>query len=129
MEAEATTAASSTGSQTIADLVPCAAAEYAEHTALRYKRDGAWYDVTSAELAGTVQEIALGLIDLGIQPGERLCMLANTRPEWSYADLAATSAGAVVVPIYQTNSPEECLWVISDSDACAIICEDDERSE
>ena len=68
---------------------------------------------------------ALGLIDLGIEPGERVCILANTRPEWSYADMAATSAGAVVVPIYQTNSPEECLWVISDSDACAIVCEDD----
>ena len=53
-----------------------------------------------------------------------MCILANTRPEWSYADLAATSAGAVVVPIYQTNSPEECHWVISDSDACAIVCED-----
>jgi long-chain acyl-CoA synthetase len=41
--------------------------------------------------------------------------------------MGATSAGAVVVPIYQTNSPEECLWVISDSDACAILCEDEEQ--
>ena len=41
--------------------------------------------------------------------------------------MAATSAGAVVVPIYQTNSPEECLWVISDSDACAIVCENEEQ--
>ena len=71
-----------------------------------------------------MRETALGLIDLGIEPGERVCILANTRPEWSYADLAATSAGAIVVPIYQTNSPEECHWVISDSDACAIVCED-----
>ena len=84
---------------------------------MRYKRDGAWHDVTYAQLAEIVQEIGLGLIDLGIQPGERVCILANTRPEWSYVDMAATSAGAVVVPIYQTNSPEECLWVISDSDA------------
>jgi long-chain acyl-CoA synthetase len=56
-----------------------------------------------------------------------LCILANTRPEWSYVDLAATSAGTVVVPIYQTNSPEECLWVLSDSDACAIVCEDEQQ--
>jgi long-chain acyl-CoA synthetase len=41
--------------------------------------------------------------------------------------MGATSAGAVVVPIYQTNSPEECLWVISDSGACAIVCENDEQ--
>jgi long-chain acyl-CoA synthetase len=121
---EVTTAPSATASQTIADLVPHAAERYAERAAIRYKRDGAWQDVTFAELDQIVSEVALGFIDLGIEPGERVCILANTRPEWSYADLAATSAGTVVVPIYQTNSPEECHWVISDSDACAIVCED-----
>src|SRR2546423_3826689 len=123
MEVTAATG-TATGSRTIANLIPQAAATHAEHTAIRYKRDGAWHDVSYSQLAEIVQEIGLGLIDLGIQPGERVCILANTRPEWSYADMGATSAGAVVVPIYQTNSPEECLWVISDSDACAVICED-----
>jgi long-chain acyl-CoA synthetase len=129
MEAAATmsSAAPSTGSSTVADLIPHAAAEHAEHTAVRFKRGGAWHDVSYAELAVIVREIGLGLIDLGIEPGERVCILANTRPEWSYADLGATAAGAVVVPIYQTNSPEECLWVISDSGAGAIICEDEEQ--
>jgi long-chain acyl-CoA synthetase len=129
MEATATVSSTepSTGSSTVADLIPRAAAEHAEHTAVRFKRDGAWHDVTYAELATIVQEIGLGLIDLGIEPGERVCILANTRPEWSYADLAATAAGTVVVPIYQTNSPEECLWVISDSGASAIVCENDEQ--
>src|SRR5205807_2047783 len=122
MKATPTTA--TTGPRTIAGLIPQAAAANPDHTAVRYKRNGAWHDVSYSQLAQIVQEIGLGLIDLGIQPGERVCILANTRPEWSYADMAATSAGAVVVPIYQTNSPEECLWVISDSDASAIICED-----
>ena len=112
---EVTAAARTTGSQSIADLIPRAAAEHAAKTAVRYKRDGAWHDVTYAQLAEAVQEIGLGLIELGVQQGERVCILANTRPEWSYVDMAATSAGAVVVPIYPTNSPEECLWVISDS--------------
>jgi long-chain acyl-CoA synthetase len=116
--------ATATASQTIAGLIPNAAAVHGERTAIRYKHDGAWQDVTYAQFADIVQEIALGLIDLGVESGERVCILANTRPEWSYADLAATSVGTVVVPIYQTNSPEECLWVISDSDACAIVCED-----
>jgi len=123
----ASTAGSTTGSQTIADLIPRAAAGHGASAAIRYKRDGAWQDVSYEQLAEVVQEIGLGLIDLGIQPGERLCILANTRPEWSYVDMAATSAGAVVVPIYQTNSPEECLWVISDSEACVIVCENDEQ--
>jgi long-chain acyl-CoA synthetase len=121
---EVTAAPSATASQTIADLVPHAAERYPDRTAIRFKQDGTWQDVTYAELDKIVGEVALGLIDLGIQPGERVCILANTRPEWSYADLAATSVGAVVVPIYQTNSPEECHWVISDSDACAVVCED-----
>jgi long-chain acyl-CoA synthetase len=125
--ASTTGSVSATGSKTIADLIPSAAAKHAEHTAVRYKRDDAWQDVTYAELAGIVQEIGLGLIDVGVEPGDRLSILANTRPEWSYADMAATSAGAVVVPIYPTNSPEECLWVISDSGASAIVVENDEQ--
>jgi len=121
---EATTAASTTGSQTIADLLPHTLAGYAEHCAVRYKQDGAWHDVTYRELDEIVTEIGLGLIDLGIEAGERVSILATTRPDWSYADMGATSAGTVVVPIYPTNSPEECHWVLSDSDACAVICED-----
>jgi long-chain acyl-CoA synthetase len=125
MEASATE--STTGSSTIADLIPRAASERPEHVAIRYKQDGEWHDVTYAQFADIVQEIALGMIDLGVKAGERVCILANTRPEWSYADMAITSTGAVVVPIYQTNSPEECLWVISDSGATAIVCENDEQ--
>jgi long-chain acyl-CoA synthetase len=129
MEATATVSStkSSAGTGTVADLIPSAADAHAEHTAVRFKRGGAWHDVSYAELETIVQEVGLGLIDLGIEPGERVCILANTRPEWSYADLGATAAGTVVVPIYQTNSPEECLWVISDSGAVAIICEDEEQ--
>jgi long-chain acyl-CoA synthetase len=125
---EATTATASTaGLKTIADLIPRSARAHAQQIAVRFKRDGAWQDVTYAQLSEIVEEVGLGLIDLGIQPGERVSILANTRPEWSYADLGATSAGTVVVPIYQTNSPEECHWVLADSDACAVVCEDEEQ--
>jgi long-chain acyl-CoA synthetase len=124
---EVTATASTTESRTIADLIANSAAAHADNVAVRYKRDGTWHDVSYSQLADIVEEIGLGLIALGINPGDRVCILANTRPEWSYVDMAATAAGAVVVPIYQTNSPEECLWVISDSDACAVICENDEQ--
>lgn len=122
---EASAPESTTGSSTIADLIPRSAGEHPERAAIRYKRDGEWQDVSYARFADIVQEIGLGLIDLGVQAGERVCILANTRPEWSYVDMAITATGAVVVPIYQTNSPEECLWVIADSGATAIVCEDD----
>jgi long-chain acyl-CoA synthetase len=114
-------------SQTIADLISRAAAERPEQVAVKHKQDGSWHEVTYKQLAEIVEEVALGLIDLGVKPGDRVCILANTRPEWSYADMAITATGAVVVPIYQTNSPQECQWVISDSGAKAIVCENDEQ--
>ena len=79
---------------------------------------------TYAEVGETVRELSLGLIDLGIERGDKVAILANTRPEWTYFDFAALSAGATVVPIYQTNSPEECQYVLENSDARAVIVED-----
>ena len=68
-------------------------------------------------------------MDLGIEKGDKVSILANTRPEWTYFDFAALSAGATVVPIYQTNSPEECQYVLENSDAVAVIVEDEEQLE
>ena len=66
-------------------------------------------------------------MDLGIEKGDKVSILANTRPEWTYFDFAALTAGATVVPIYQTNSPDECQYVLENSDAKAVIVEDAEQ--
>jgi long-chain acyl-CoA synthetase len=124
MQAGTTTVATSTGSKTIADLIGRAAVQYADRVAARRKVDGAWQDVTYARVGEIVREIGLGLIDLGIQPGERVCIVSKTRVEWTYCDFAISSAGGVVVPIYATNSSEECEWVAGNSDSVAVICED-----
>ncbi|HEY4396141.1 MAG TPA: AMP-dependent synthetase/ligase [Acidimicrobiia bacterium] len=123
MEATATGRAT-TGSKTIADLLGLAAKQYADRPALRQKRDGQWHDVSYAEVGEAVSEIGRGLIALGIEPGERVCILCNTRPEWTYCDFAISAAGATVVPIYPTNSPDECEWVAGNSEARAVVCED-----
>jgi long-chain acyl-CoA synthetase len=60
-----------------------------------------------------------------VAPGERVCILADTRPEWTYLCYAAWLAGAAVVPIYPTNSPEECEWVASNSEASVVVCENE----
>ncbi len=124
--APAAAARQTTGSKTIADLLPKAAEKYADKTAVRYKdkASGEWRDVTFREVGEIVFEIGRGLIDLGIEPGDRVSLLCNTRPEWTYADFAISTAGAVVVPIYPTNSPEECEWVAGNSESVAIVCED-----
>jgi long-chain acyl-CoA synthetase len=124
---EAGTAATSTGSKTIADLLPLAAAKYADRVAVRHRAGDEWRDVTFAQVGEIVSEIARGLIDLGIAKGDRVALLASTRPEWSYADFAISAAGGVVVPVYPTNSPEECEWVTGNSESVAIVAEDAEQ--
>jgi long-chain acyl-CoA synthetase len=119
-----TAAPQSTGSKTIADLMGRAAERYGDRVAVMHKVDGEWREVSFAQVAEVVSEIGRGLIDLGLQPGERVCLLSTTRPEWTYCDFAITRAGAIVVPIYATNSPEECEWVVGNSEATTIVCED-----
>jgi long-chain acyl-CoA synthetase len=113
-----------TGAATIADIVSLAAERYGERPAARFKRDGEWREMSYTELAKIVSEIARGLIDLGLEAGDRVALLCTTRLEWTLADFGITSAGAVVVPIYPTNSPEECEWVAGNSESRFIICED-----
>ena len=116
-----------TDSKTIADLIPKAAQMYAGKTAARHKVDGEWVDVSFEELGGIVSEVGRGLIAMGLEPGERVSILCSTRPEWVYGSFAVSSAGGVVVPIYATNSPEECEWVAGNSESAAIIVENAEQ--
>jgi long-chain acyl-CoA synthetase len=109
---------------TVAALPSSAAERFADHVAARYRRGDGWTEMSYAEAGQAIEEMALGLVDLGIEPGDRVCMLANTRVEWTLASYAISAAGAVVVPIYPTNSPKECQWVAGNSGAKAVICED-----
>ncbi len=118
-----------TKSATLADLLPRAAQLYGDTRAIVYKDGGEWVSRSFREVEETVRSLALGLIDLGVEPGEKVSILANTRPEWTYFDFAALSIGAIVVPIYQTNSPQECQYVLENSDAKVVVVEDDEQLE
>jgi long-chain acyl-CoA synthetase len=119
-------AESTTHSKTVADLAPLAAERHADLQAVTYKdASGQWVSKTYREVGDIVRRLALGLLELGIEKGDKVSILANTRPEWTYFDFAALSVGAVVVPIYQTNSPDECQYVLENSDAKAVVVEDD----
>jgi long-chain acyl-CoA synthetase len=121
---ETASAALTTGSNTIADLLPRAVEQFGDRVAQKHKEDGAWRDITLAEVSEIVYEIGRGLIDLGLQPGERVSLLCTTRVEWTWCSLAISAVGGVVVPIYPTNSPEECAWVAGNSESVVIVCED-----
>jgi long-chain acyl-CoA synthetase len=110
---------------TVASLPGSAAERFGSQTAARFKRDGEWREMSYAEMGEAIDEIALGLVDLGIEAGDRVCILAETRLEWTLASLGASAAGAVAVPVYPTNAPSECKWVAGNSGARAIFCENE----
>jgi long-chain acyl-CoA synthetase len=118
-----------TNSKTVADLLPKAAEIYGPNVAVRYKEGDEWLSKTFAEVREIVMPLGLGLVELGVQKGDRVSILGNTRPEWTYFDFAALSIGATVVPIYQTNSPEECRYVLENSDSKVVVVEDAEQLE
>ena len=93
-------------------------------TALTFHEGGARRSITYTELADEVRAVARGLVGLGVSPGDRVGILSTTRAEWVVADLASLAVGATVVPIYQTNAPEECQHVIQDSSMSVLFCED-----
>ena len=110
---------------TVASLPGSAAERFGSQTAARFKKDGEWREMSYAEMGEAIDEIALGLVDLGIEVGDRVCILAETRLEWTLASLGASAAGAVAVPVYPTNAPSECKWVAGNSGARAIFCENE----
>jgi long-chain acyl-CoA synthetase len=112
----------------LTDMVALNAAEYPDAVGLRIQRDGRWEDVTYAEFAAQVAGVAKGLIAGGVQPGDRVGLLAKTRYEWTVLDYAIWTAGAVVVPVYETSSPDQIAWILSDSGARAIVVETAEHA-
>jgi long-chain acyl-CoA synthetase len=119
----------STGSKTMADLALLAARKHAGRTALKYKQGDEWIDVSFEQFGDAIRETALGLMSLGLQKGDRVSILSNTRPEWAYACFAILSAGGISVSIYQTNSPSEVQYVANHSESKAIFVEDAEQLE
>ncbi|HTU32109.1 MAG TPA: AMP-binding protein, partial [Solirubrobacteraceae bacterium] len=92
---------------TIARMSARAAERYGERLASRHLHDGSWQETTYAETGAEIDAIARGLIALGVQAGDRVGILADTRREWTLSSFAIGAAGGVIVPVYPTNSPRE----------------------
>ena len=90
--------------------------------------DGRWQPVSWAELASRVERLAAGLIASGVGKRDRVALMSNTRLEWTIADLAVLSAGAITVPIYPTDSEDQCAHVLDNSGARWAIAETREHA-
>jgi long-chain acyl-CoA synthetase len=89
--------------------------------ALNHRSEGKWHNIPAAAFVERVKNVALGLASLGVRPGDRIALLSENRPEWSIADLAILSLGAINVPIYTTQALEQIEYILSDSGARGIF--------
>ena len=110
--------------ETLVSLFEATVAREAARPALRSKRAGVWETVTWAEWSRRARSLAAALIDRGVERGDRVAIFGNTREEWVTADVATLLAGATVVPIYQTLIGEQAAYILGDSDAAVLFCED-----
>ncbi|MFF4293257.1 AMP-dependent synthetase/ligase [Streptomyces vinaceus] len=126
--------------ETLAVFTEWAAMRYGDETALRHRNgdgggdggggaDGGWTTVTYTALRERVRHTGRALIGLGVRPGERVAVLAETRPAWTYTHFGLLAAGAVLVPVYPTAGEEELAWVLSDAEAVAVVCDDAAQAE
>jgi len=106
-------------------LLERAVARWGARIALRRRREPLKWSVLSwTELGQQVRAIAGGLVDLGVEAGDRVALLSTTRLEWTLIDYAVLSIGAVTVPLYHSNTADQVAWVLRHSGAKVAIVED-----
>jgi len=123
--AVATTTA--TGTRTIGRLWEDAVARDPEATAYLVEEEGEWRPMSWAEATRAVDELAHGLLALGVRKGDAFAILASTRVEWVLFDFALSRVGGVTAPIYMNSSARDAAYVVEHSEAVGILCEDEEQ--
>ena len=113
---------------TLTQLFFSAVVQHASPAALRFKRDGAWHDISHAQLLEQVRHVSLALQALGLERGDRVAILSETRPEWAIADYACLTAGLTDVPIYPTLPAEQMVHILNDSGAAALFVSSPEQA-
>jgi long-chain acyl-CoA synthetase len=94
---------------------------YAKPDALNIKKEGRWLHIPGEAIIRRVRAVALGLSALGVRKGDRVALLSENRPDWSVTDLAILSLGAVNVPIYTTQAPDQVRYILEDSGARVLF--------
>jgi long-chain acyl-CoA synthetase len=97
--------------------------------AMRSKRAGRWVDFSYKDVAGQVQDLSIGLRELGVRPGDRVAILSENRPEWAITDYACLAARCTDVPIYPTLPARQAEYILRDSGACAVLASSRQQVE
>ncbi|MGP3956625.1 AMP-dependent synthetase/ligase [Nonomuraea sp. 3N208] len=112
---------------TIVDRVWERARTTPDAVAMRHKDFGIWQEVTWAAYWTHVELVAHALLALGVEPGDRVAVHSENRPEWLYGDLGTVAVRGITVGLYPTNPPAEVAYLLADSGAKILIAEDQEQ--
>jgi long-chain acyl-CoA synthetase len=112
---------------TLADHVRERALREPKAIALREKHHGIWRGITWGDYWQTVDTVAHGLLALGVEPGDRVAIQAENRPEWLFVDVATVAVRGATVGLYPTNPPGEVRYLLSHSGARVLFAEDQEQ--
>ncbi len=113
---------------TLAGLPFHVAGRYPKPALMRRCTAGGFDVWSSRELFEQVRDLSLGLAALGVEPGSRVAVVSDSRPEWVIADLAILAGGAVTVPIYPTLPPAQVGYVLADAGAVAVVASDEAQA-
>jgi long-chain acyl-CoA synthetase len=107
----------------LAEMFYHSAHERAGRPRYRHRTGEGWQEVSWDTMERRVLEIAAGLIELGVSPGDRVALLSATRPEWMEIDFAVLSCGALTVPIYPSSVSAECGYILANSESSVVFVE------
>lgn len=110
--------------ETISQLFLNTIRSYPKDDLMLYKKEGKYVPISTDEFSNRVRFFSLGLKDLGMNPGDKLIVLSENRPEWVIADIANLCLGGITVPIYTSLVPEQIEYIIDNSDAKIVMYSD-----
>src|SRR5205807_9654449 len=114
---------------TIPQLLRQRVAMHGDELALREKEYGIWNPYSWSHYYETARSVALGLLSLGLKPGDRVAIAGENTPEWFYADLGVQMIGAVAVGIYPTNPWVELQYIVRHSGSRVVVTGDQEQTD
>lgn len=111
--------------QNLVELLMIQGRVHTGKAAVMHKRNGRWEDVSWGAILEEVKKLSAAIVGLGIKPGDRVAIFAATSVQWMITDLAVSAAGAITIPIYASNTPDECRYILNNSEASLLFVDND----
>ncbi len=110
--------------ETLGEALVASATRWGGKAALMEREGDGFREITYADLLDQARWVTVGLQSAGVQPGDRVAIISENRPEWAYTDWGAQLAGVVTVPLYPTLSPQQVAYILRDSGSKVVFCAD-----